>query len=249
MKSLGVSLVVLALLAGPVRADPKGMRVLKLYEASYRVFQDQVAKYRFIIKDKGGDRVIKFTLYNKGREGKRLIKFTYPADIRGQMLLMRSKGELYIYLPAYRRVRRVAGHVRNQGFMGSDFTMDDMTISTWSDQYDATLVKEDAKYWYLDLKAKPGRKPPYPRLRMRILKRIRQADLIEYLSASGRKLRTQTFLYWHCARGNSYCSPKEIHMVDHRRGNHKTILREESCRFDVGIPARKFTLRYLLRGG
>ena len=241
------ALVAWTSLGGKAEADPKGMKVLKMYEACFVMFKDQIIKEKFVIKEPGGDKVIKFTLYNKG--DKRLIKFTYPGDVKGQMVLMRGKNSMYIYLPAYKRVRRIAGHVRNQGFMGSDFTLDDMAIGKWSPEYDPTLVKEDARYWYLVLKAKPGRKLAYPKLKMRILKSNHEADRIEYYSGSGRKLRTAEFLNWTCHRpGNRYCAPSRIVMTDHRRGNHKTVLVEENVRYDVGIPNRKFTLRYLMRG-
>ncbi len=229
------------------QADPKGMKVLKMYESGFVSFKDQIIKEKFVIKEPGGDKVIRFTLYNKG--DLRLIKFTYPGDVKGQMVLMRGKNSMYIYLPAYKRVRRIAGHVRNQGFMGSDFTLDDMAIGKWSPDYNPTLVKEDAKYWYLVLKAKSGRKLAYPKLKMRILKSNHEADRIEYFSGSGRKVRTAEFLDWTCHRsGNRYCAPARIIMTDHRRGNHKTELLEESIRYDVGIPNRKFTIRYLMRG-
>jgi outer membrane lipoprotein-sorting protein len=244
-----IILGMLALLseAGNARADAKGDRILGHYEKAFRNFKDQFGKYKMVIKHKAGNKTIKFTLYN--RPGwKRLIKFTYPGDLRGQMVLVKTRKVMYVYLPAYKRVRRIAGHVRNQGFMGSDFTFDDMAIGSWSPDYSATFIKEDKKHWYIELKAKKGKNPPFPKIKMKIDKKMHQAVKIEYLSAKGRKLRTQTFINWTCQSGNKHCSPKTTRMVDHRRGNHTTDLVEQQTQWNVGIPDRYFTLRYLMKG-
>jgi hypothetical protein len=109
-------------------------------------------------------------------------------------------------------------------------------------------MRQDAKHWYLAAKKRAGKTPPFSRLKMTINKRMRQAVRIEYLSRSGRKLRTQTFTGWSCAKGNDQCTPKRIRIVDHRRGNHTTDLYEIRMEHNKGISARKFTLRYLARG-
>ena len=156
---------------------------------------------------------------------------------------------MYVYLPAYKRVRRVAGHVRNQGFMGSDFMFDDMTIGSWTHQYRARLIKQDAKFWYIHLRPRRGRKPLWPQMKMKIFKQFKMAEWIKFISRSGRVLRTQYFANWKCLSRNTQCYPRLVRMVDHRNNNHVTDLVTIECKYNVGIPKRKFTLRYLARGG
>lgn len=242
-----IGLYCLAIWPTKAKADAKGEKVLGYYEKAFRNFKDQYAKMKMVIKHKTGTKTIKFTLYN--RPGwKRLLKFTYPGDIRGQMVLVKTRKVMYVYLPAFKRVRRIAGHVRNQGFMGSDFTFDDMAIGSWSPDYDADFIKEDKKHWYIKLKAKKNKTPPYDKLKMKINKRMKQAVNIKYYSKKGRLLRTQKFINWTCASGNTKCSPKTVRMIDHRRGNHTTDLIELQTSWDIGIPDRRFTLRYLMKG-
>ncbi|NLA22755.1 MAG: outer membrane lipoprotein-sorting protein, partial [Candidatus Marinimicrobia bacterium] len=68
----------------------------------------------------------------KGVDDKILIFFEYPADIRGTGLLMISYSDVnkdddrWLYLPALKKVRRIAGESKNEYFMGTDFTYDDM---------------------------------------------------------------------------------------------------------------------------
>jgi len=68
----------------------------------------------------------------KGIDDKILVFFEYPADIRGTGLLMisysdpKKDDDRWLYLPALKKVRRIAGESKNEYFMGTDFTYDDM---------------------------------------------------------------------------------------------------------------------------
>jgi len=68
----------------------------------------------------------------KGIDDKILVFFEYPADIRGTGLLIvsysdsKKDDDRWLYLPALKKVRRIAGESKNEYFMGTDFTYDDM---------------------------------------------------------------------------------------------------------------------------
>ena len=74
--------------------------------------------------------------YPDGLE-KRLIKFLEPADVRGTgMLIIDYKDaadEMWIYLPALKRTRRIVSSEKGKSFMSSEFTNADMTSSPLSD--------------------------------------------------------------------------------------------------------------------
>jgi hypothetical protein len=65
-----------------------------------------------------------------GETTKTLIRFLSPADVRGTSMLIHDheKGgdDMWIYMPALRRTRRIAGSERSASFMGSEFTNADM---------------------------------------------------------------------------------------------------------------------------
>ena len=91
-----------------------------------------------LINKKGKTRERKVIRYEKsfngddGFDSKSLIIFDYPADIRGTGLLLWSyidvdkEDDRWLYLPALKKVRRIAGESKNDYFMGTDFTYDDM---------------------------------------------------------------------------------------------------------------------------
>jgi hypothetical protein len=163
-------------------------------------------------------------------------------------ILVQSKNVMYIYLPAYRKVRRIAGHVRNQGFQGSGFTYDDMAIGKWTPYYDCSLIREDSRVWWIDCKAKPGKHPPYKHVKMAIRKDIELVETIQYFNRHGKKFKTQQFKKYKCRADNSHCNPMLIRMIEHTRGNLVSEMKiHPRMKYNRGYPDRMFTVRYLYR--
>ena len=68
---------------------------------------------------------------------KRFIKFLEPADVRGTaMLIVDNKDitdEIWIYLPALRKTRRISSSENGKSFMSSEFTNADMASPKLAD--------------------------------------------------------------------------------------------------------------------
>jgi len=68
---------------------------------------------------------------------KRMIEFLEPADVRGTAMLVvdnkNSADEMWIYLPALKRTRRIVSSEKGKSFMSSEFTNADMSSPTLSD--------------------------------------------------------------------------------------------------------------------
>ncbi len=107
-------------------------------------------------------------LRGQGGAGDRvLVRFTYPNDIAGTGFLVweRPGGEddRFLYLPALSRVRRISGSERQESFVGSDFTYEDIGGRAFED-YAYSLVEENASWadasgarhpaWRLESKAR-----------------------------------------------------------------------------------------------
>ena len=68
---------------------------------------------------------------------KRLIKFTEPADVRGTSMLIidndNADDEMWIYLPALKRTRRIVSSDKGRSYMNSEFSNADMSSPAPSD--------------------------------------------------------------------------------------------------------------------
>lgn len=74
--------------------------------------------------------------YADGTE-KRLIKFLEPADVKGTGMLIidykTAADEMWIYLPALKKTRRIVSSEKGKSFMNSEFSNADMSSPSLSD--------------------------------------------------------------------------------------------------------------------
>ena len=85
-------------------------------------------------------------LFDGGKTEKRIYRFLSPADVQGTGVLVfdyeTQADDVWIYLPALRKTRRIVSSQKSQSFMGSEFTYGDLNIPPLDD-YNYTLVKEE----------------------------------------------------------------------------------------------------------
>jgi outer membrane lipoprotein-sorting protein len=85
-------------------------------------------------------------LVDGGKTEKRVYEFLEPADIRGTKVLVfdheSSADDVWVYLPALHKVRKVQSPDRAKSFLGSEFSYADLTVPDLK-AYFYTLVKED----------------------------------------------------------------------------------------------------------
>jgi hypothetical protein len=101
-----------------------------------------------------------------------LMRFTYPNDIAGTSFLVwerdGSEDERFLFLPALGRVRRIAGSERQESFVGSDFTYEDIGGRALED-YAYTLLDANATFADAEGRAHPA---------WRLESRAKQADAL-----------------------------------------------------------------------
>jgi hypothetical protein len=86
---------------------------------------------------------------------KRLIKFIDPADVRGTALLIidnkNIQDEMWIYLPALKKTRRIVSSEKGKSFMSSEFTNSDMSSPALSDfTYKHLPASGENRQWIIE---------------------------------------------------------------------------------------------------
>jgi len=152
---------------------------------------------------------------------------------------------MFVYLPAYRKVRRVASHVRDQGFMGSAFSHDDMSVVTYGDKLAPKLKAEDRATWTVEATRKEGSDYRYPRLLIKVRKADHQPAELIYFNAAGVKVKTEKRTGFECIK--EHCNPRVITLTDHARGVTSTLTRKK-WKVNTGVADSYFSVRALLRG-
>lgn len=98
-----------------------------------------------ITEKNGSERNRTISMFSKtyGDVEKRFIEFQAPADVRGTaMLIVDNKtadDEMWIYLPALKRTRRISTSEKGKNFMSSEFTNADMSSPALADFRDSHI--------------------------------------------------------------------------------------------------------------
>jgi len=202
-------------------------------------------KFKAITEEPGKTpRIMVFEVQNKGP--KRLVNFEAPGDMKGTKVLVLSRQQMWVYLPAYKKVRRVASHVKQQGFMGTMYSDEDMSTSRYSEAYTADVSTENESSISLKLAPKEGTKSGYAALEMDLRKDLMLPTEIRFFNADGQHIKTETRPDYDC--GSDVCTPKEMKMVDHTRGGASTRLIAEERKINEGVADTIFSVRNLERG-
>lgn len=118
------------------------------------------AEMRLTITEKNGavrNRTISMTTgsFRDGQE-KRLIKFLEPVDVRGTAMLIvdnkQGADEIWIYLPALKKTRRIVSTEKGKSFMSSEFSNSDLTSPPVSDFVNKHLENSGADQWIIESK-------------------------------------------------------------------------------------------------
>ncbi len=96
-------------------------------------WKDMEGEITMKITVRGRTRIRKIKMYSRKRtedETDMVMKFLYPPDVEGTGFLLiehsRGEDERYLYLPALRRIKRIAASGKGGAFMGSDFSYYDI---------------------------------------------------------------------------------------------------------------------------
>ena len=85
-------------------------------------------------------------LQSNGMDSKVVVKFSTPADIKGTGVLqiehIDGDDDMWIYLPALKKSRRLVANNKKDSFAGSDFSYGEINLPK-VDQYQHTLVKSE----------------------------------------------------------------------------------------------------------
>ena len=101
-----------------------------------------------IMDAKGNTRSRTLNMASKkfGDVTKMMMKFTDPADVKGTSILIFDyedrADEMWIYMPALKKTRRVVSNEKGKNFMGSEFTNTDMSKPN-IDDFDYKIISSE----------------------------------------------------------------------------------------------------------
>lgn len=188
------------------------------------------------------------------KDRKSIMFFQYPGDVKGTGFLTWDYDELnkdddkWLYLPAIKKTRRISGSSAKQDyFMGSDFTYDDMG-SRNVDEDTHTLLGEETvdgqKCWKLESLPKDKRD-----IYSRKTALIRQDCLIpvrvEYYDKMGKLHRRLEMS--DIAKIEGFWVARKMHMTNVQT-EHQTVLEIKNPTYNIPMEESKFNVTTLEKG-
>jgi outer membrane lipoprotein-sorting protein len=236
-------------------AEEKGLAIARQVEERDSGWGDMTANMQMILRNKRGDesrreiRIRNLEVKNDG--DKSMTVFDSPRDVKGTAFLSYTHAtrpdEQWLYLPALKRVKRIASKNKSGPFMGSEFAYEDLT-SQEVERYTYKWLRDE------DLNGRPThvleRYPAYKysgytRMITWIDREYWQPLRVEYYDRKNARLKTLDYFDYKQYLGK-YWRPTRMEMVNHQTGK-STILIWSNRQFGTGLTDRDFDKNTLKR--
>lgn len=187
---------------------------------------------------------------------RRLIKFAAPADIRGTGLMLweqpsPKEDDQWLYLPASKKVKRIAGSGKRNQFVGTDLAFEDLrreNLAAHAYELSGETTIDGAKCWIVTAtpsSASEKKNSGYSKRVLYIRKDIYFTVKSEYYGRRGRLEKVATCQKVVKVAGKAWRS--DLVTVTRVKPGTKTVLIHQRRKLDQPIDASLFTQQGLKR--
>ncbi len=186
----------------------------------------------------------------EGKSGnKSLMTFLSPADVKGTKFLnhehLNKDDDQWLYLPALKRVKRIASSSKSGSFMGSEFSYEDLS-SFHPKKYiftgDAHIATLNGKKVYVSQRIPKSKNSGYTKEVSFVDPKTFLIQRVDYYDRKHELLKSATFDHYKKIAGKWRVT--QMTMVNHQ--NHKkTILQWKNEKIKLHLKARDFNKRVL----
>ncbi|MEQ8234739.1 MAG: outer membrane lipoprotein-sorting protein [Gammaproteobacteria bacterium] len=248
-------ITLLPLSASAETAEEKGLAIIQEADRRDTGWVDATADMQMILRNKQGEaseRELRISNLEVDGDGdKSLSVFDSPKDIKGTALLSYTHAlepdDQWLYLPALKRVKRIASANKSGPFVGSEFAYEDLTsqeVEKYSYKWlrDETLDGREA----FVIEAYPAyENSGYTRQVVWLDKEMYRPIRIDYYDRKDALLKTLEAGDWNRYL-DRYWRPGRMNMVNHQTGKSTELL-WDNYQFKTGLSDRDFDQATLKR--
>ncbi|SHE64828.1 hypothetical protein SAMN02745164_00849 [Marinitoga hydrogenitolerans DSM 16785] len=244
MKKQVVILSVVLILLTSLGFAITGQEVLDKVKDAHDNFKTEKSVVIMQLKDGNGNiREREFNMYlmHYGDDSLALVRFNKPSEVKNITLLTLSDDEIYLYMPAYRKTKRISGGAKNGKFVGSDFKYNDISLiyNEQNGDYNSKLIEENNDKYVVEII--PHEKDnDYGKIVMTIKKEHMLFQKIEFYNHENKLIKTMSFRDEQNFDGHILATEIELNNLEE---NHSTILKIKEVEFDIPITKRFFDRR------
>lgn len=243
-------------LASAVTPEERGLQIFQQADARASGFQDLEVDLTMILRTGRGDeslRELRIKQLEVPDDGdKLLVVFDTPKAYRGSALLSFShkveQDDQWLYLPAMKRVKKIASRNKSGPFLSSEFAFEDLTaqeVEKFDYRYETSEVL-DGQPCYVVTRIPKDEYSGYTRQRVWLDEAEYRVQKIEYYDRKNSLLKTLTMNDYQLHEGKFWKAGR-MFMVNHQT-RKSTELIWEHFRFRNGLSdQRDFSINSLRR--
>lgn len=245
----------LPMLAPAATPQEQGLEIAREMERRDTGFHDFEANMTMLLRNRQGEESLR-TMRNKTLEvaddgDKTLTVFDEPLDVKGTALLSfshkRGDDDQWLYLPALKRVKRIASSNKSGPFMGSEFAYEDIA-SQEVEKYTYQFIGEESfegKAALLIERYPVDKNSGYTRQQVWVDKERYIPLKVDYYDRKNTLLKTLVFRGYQAYLGQ-YWRADQMYMENHQTGK-STLLSWEKYEFRTGLTDGDFNKNSLER--
>jgi outer membrane lipoprotein-sorting protein len=255
MRLLLLLTLFLPLTAQALTPEQRGLEIAREIEHRDTGFHDFEASMTMLLRNRQGDESLR-NMRNKTLEvendgDKTLVIFDEPRDVKGTALLSFSHkvgdDDQRLYLPALKRVKRIASRNKSGPFMGSEFAYEDIS-SQEVEKYTYKYIGDDefeGKQTFVIERDPVDPNSGYTRQQVWVDQERYIALKIDYYDRKNALLKTLVFRGYQQYLGK-YWRADQMFMENHQTGK-STLLSWEKYNFRTGLDDGDFNKNSLKR--
>lgn len=188
------------------------------------------------------ERHLSMESWSLGRE-RFLVRILSPAKEKG-VATLKVEREVWNYLPKVDRVIRIPPSMMGGAWMGSHITNDDLVKANHIDEdYDFTLLEEDAQRWTIEGMPKPEAAVIWGKIVYLLQKEPLVPLEVDYFDEEGVLVRRIVFNDVQIVSGRTI--PLRMTVLPVEKPQEQTVMHYRKVQFDVDLGADYFSLRQL----
>ncbi len=247
-----------------------------VYHNKYSLFShdyQQIGKILYV--DRSGftrKRLWKRMRISKGGEDgisyKDIVVMTYPTEIKGLAVLTwtyedpNKDQNVWLWIPALKKVRKISASEDDDAFMGSDFTVEEVSTRRFEDEtyklvgeknFEGYKIEQTGEVKFKDkpcfvIEAIPNKPHWYYAKRIVWVDKDTGGEIFEeYYDKKGKLFKTLFREWvWTPVGNKKYQAQVSLECKDLRTGHRTTILMTDT-KYDQGLSEQDFTVKALMR--
>ena len=192
------------------------------------------------INQTGKEKIREAQMFQKGHY-LRLYRYTAPESQVGIATLSLPDGIMWMYMPAFGKPKKITLLAKNQSFSGTDFSYEDMSVSSYADNYTSSLVETREDEYVIDM-VPVNEKSDYSKIVLILDKVQFTPRKMEYYDKRSTKFKEASYKYTNSGK---YLYAEQVIMANLKK-QHMTRIEITYILFDQGLPDEMFTVENLI---